>query len=111
MRIPMNRTHPRNVLAAVLLVVGFHSAPALCCDVDGTGTAKHIAAPMPAATAVAAPAPAAKPAPVVAATQPATVAGGAAPSDDAGNNLGDGAVPGTHRRGLRWQSFLPGVIK
>lgn len=39
--------------------------------------------------------------------------GSAAPGgDDATGNLGGGgATPGTHKRGLRWQSFLPGVIK
>jgi hypothetical protein len=33
--------------------------------------------------------------------------------DDASGNLGDGggSAPGVHKRTLRWQSFLPGVIK
>jgi hypothetical protein len=44
-------------------------------------------------------------------TDPATAGGGAAGGGDDGV-LGDGGnAPGAHKRGLRWQSFLPGVIR
>ena len=108
----MNHTPQRNVVLAVLLAflaAGLYSPLALCCDADGVGTAKRVASPMPVTVTPASPriaAPAVAPA-----AQPSAVGGGAAPTDDAGNSLGDGASPGTHRRGLRWQSFLPGVIK
>lgn len=40
-------------------------------------------------------------------TSTATASGG---GDDAGN-VGEGGGGNMHKRGLRWQSFLPGVIK
>lgn len=45
-------------------------------------------------------------------SNPATAGGGVAGGGDDGS-MGDGAgtAPGVHKRGLRWQSFLPGVIK
>jgi hypothetical protein len=44
-------------------------------------------------------------------SNPATAGGGVAGGGDDGG-LGDNvAQPGAHRRGLRWQSFLPGVIR
>lgn len=44
-------------------------------------------------------------------SNPATAGGGVAGGGDDGS-LGDNvAQPGAHRRGLRWQSFLPGVIR
>ncbi|MBS0516337.1 MAG: hypothetical protein JSS16_12795 [Proteobacteria bacterium] len=111
----MNRTHSRYVVLAALLAfvgAGLYSEAARCCDADGVGTAKAVATPLPATVTPAAPqvvAPAARP--EVATVQPVVTAGSAAPSDDAGNNLGDGSPVGAHKRGLRWQSFLPGVIK
>ncbi|MFT3790968.1 MAG: hypothetical protein QM741_07805 [Rudaea sp.] len=106
----------RNVVFAVLpifFVAGFHSTKALCCDADGIGTTKQQT--VAAATVQSAPTPAKQPAPApgpdVAKAQPAVTAGAAVSNDDAGNNLGDGVAAGTRRRGLRWQSFLPGVIK
>jgi hypothetical protein len=43
-------------------------------------------------------------------TNPATAGGGVGGTDD--GVLGDGgSAPGAHKRGLRWQSFLPGVIR
>ena len=105
----MNCMQQRNVVLAVLLAffaIGFYSSPAVCCDADAVGTAKRVATPVTAA-----PASSQAPAPEAVAVRPTAVGGGAAPTDDAGNSLGDGASPGTHRRGLRWQSFLPGVIK
>ena len=117
---PVN-TMPRRyvVLAALLafLAAGFYSSAALCCSADGIGTTKQrtVAAatvqPQSAAAPNAVSAPAPKP--EVAAAQPTVTAGAAVSSDDAGNNLGDGigASSSTHKRGLRWQSFLPGVIK
>jgi len=108
------------VLAALLAFFAavFYSAAALSCNAEGIGASKQ---PTVAAATVqhAAPAPAARPQPapkpeVAAAAQPAGVTPGAATSnDDAGGNLGDGvgASSSTHKRGLRWQSFLPGVIK
>ncbi len=111
--------HRRYVVLAALLAffaTALYSAAALSCNAEGIGSSKQ---PTVAAATVqhAAPAPAAKPAAkadVAAAAQPVGVTPGAAPSnDDAGGNLGDsvGASSGTHKRGLRWQSFLPGVIK
>ena len=45
-------------------------------------------------------------------SNPATAGGGVAGGGDDGGGIGDGpAQPGAHKRGLRWQSFLPGVIK
>jgi hypothetical protein len=44
-------------------------------------------------------------------SNPATAGGGVAGGGDDGS-LGDNvAQPGAHRRGPRWQSFLPGVIR
>lgn len=107
------------VFAALLafLAAGLHSGAALSCNADGIGTSKQstIAAATvqskPDAGANAQPAHAAKT--DVAATQSEVTPGAAATNDDAGSNLGDGvgAASGTHKRGLRWQSFLPGVIK
>lgn len=111
----MNRTHSRYVVLAALLAflgTGLYSEAAHCCDSDGVGTAKAVATPLPATVTPAAPqivAPVAKP--EIASAQPAVTAGSAAPNDEAGNNLGDGSSVATHKRGLRWQSFLPGVIK
>ena len=111
----MNRTHPRYVVLAALLAfvgAGLYSGPARCCDADGVGTAKAVATPLPATVTPAAPLIVPPPArPEVASAQPAVTAGSATPNDDAGNNLGDSSPVGTHKRGLRWQSFLPGVIK
>jgi hypothetical protein len=113
-RTPVNSMSRRSVVAAALLAlfaVGFYSGPVRSCDADEADAQKpHAAAPAANAQAHPASAPAAKPA--VAATQPPVTAG-AAPNDDAGSNLAEGVGPasGTHRRGLRWQSFLPGVIK
>jgi hypothetical protein len=46
-----------------------------------------------------------------AASNPATAGGGVAGGGDEGG-LGDSLTqPGAHRRGPRWQSFLPGVIR
>ncbi|MBS0582371.1 MAG: hypothetical protein JSS42_04640 [Proteobacteria bacterium] len=111
----MNRTHPRYVALAALLAflgAGLYSDAVLCCDADGVGTAKAVAMPLPATVTPAAPRivpPTARP--EVASAQSAVTAGSAAPSDDAGNSLGEGGPVGAHKRGLRWQSFLPGVIK
>jgi len=108
------------VLAALLafLVAGFYSSAALCCNADGIGTTKQptVAAATVQPASTPAPAPEARPAAAskaALASRPEVTAGAAATSEDAGNNLGDsvGASPGTHKRGLRWQSFLPGVIK
>lgn len=108
------------VLAALLAFFGtvLYSAAALSCNAEGIGASKQ---PTVAAATVQHPAPVPNaqpepaPKPEVAATaQPAGVTPGAATSnDDAGGNLGDGvgASSSTHKRGLRWQSFLPGVIK
>jgi len=110
----MNRTHPRYVVLAALLAflgAGLYSETGHCCDADGVGTAKAVATPLPVTVTPAAPqvvAPVARP--QAASAQPAVIAGSSASNDDAGNNLGDSPV-GTHKRGLRWQSFLPGVIK
>jgi len=115
MSIPMNRTHPRYVVLAALLAflgAGLYSEAGHCCDADGVGTAKAVASPLPATVTPAAPqvvAPVVRP--EVASAQPAVTAGSSAPNDAAGNNLGEGSPVGTHKRGLRWQSFLPGVIK
>lgn len=107
------------VFAALLafLAAGFYSGAALSCNADGIGASKQSTiaaatvrpAPVSASGAHAATAPKSE----VAAAQPAVTPGAAAASDDAGSNLGDGvgASSGTHKRGLRWQSFLPGVIK
>ena len=96
------------------------SAAALSCNAEGIGASKQptVAAatvqhPAPTPVPNAQPEPAPKPE-VAATAQPAGVTPGAATSnDDAGGNLGDGvgASSSTHKRGLRWQSFLPGVIK
>jgi len=115
--------HRRYVVLAALLAffaTVFYSAAALSCNAEGIGASKQPT--IAAATvqhAAPTPAPAARPQPapkpeVAAAAQPASVTPGAATSnDDAGGNLGDGvgASSSTHKRGLRWQSFLPGVIK
>ena len=105
----MNRTHPRYVVLAALLAflgAGLYSETGHCCDADGVGTAKAVATPLPVTVTPAAPVAR----PEAASAQPAVIAGSSASNDDAGNNLGDSPV-GTHKRGLRWQSFLPGVIK
>jgi hypothetical protein len=100
------------VLAAslVFFIASFYSDSARCCGVDGVGTAKRALPATVTAPAGRAVSPDSQPA---AQPQPATTGGAAATSDDAGGNLGDGVggAVQTHRRGLRWQSFLPGVIK
>ena len=118
---PVNTMHRRYVVVAALLAflaAGFYSTGALCCNADGIGASKQptVAAasvqPAPAPAPDAHPAPAPKPE-VAATAQPAVTAGAAVSNEDAGNNLGDGVggSAGVHKRGLRWQSFLPGVIK
>jgi hypothetical protein len=106
------------VLAALLtfFVAGFYSSAALCCNADGIGGSKQRTVADATVQPAQAPAPDARPAPApkpeVAAVQPPVTAGAAATSEDAGNNLAEGVgATATHKRGLRWQSFLPGVIK
>lgn len=113
--------HRRYVVLAALLAfftTALYSATALSCNAEGIGTSKQPTVATATVQRTPAPAPAAQPHPaprpeVAAAAQPASVTpGAAAPSDDASGNLGDGVgATGTHKRGLRWQSFLPGVIK
>jgi hypothetical protein len=127
-------------LVALAVVAGFasavsYSSPGLCCDADSFGT-KHA----PGALAGAAPtehtspaAPAAHPQPAAAAQAASTsqplmhepasglateeVIGSGSPSLNNGEGAGGGpsdgagATPVGHKRGLHWQSFLPGVIK
>lgn len=58
-----------------------------------------------------APAPAAKVASTGGGSNPMTAGGGSAAGNEEGV-LGDGGAPaGAHKRGLRWQSFLPGMIR
>lgn len=114
----------RYAVSAALLAffaAGLYSGPALCCDAEGIGSSKQPtlaaavvrSAPSQAPDAGTAPAPAPAPGSEVAAAPPAVTPGATATNDDAGSNLGDGvgASSGAHKRGLRWQSFLPGVIK
>ena len=110
---------PRHAYAFVALPVYFacalvYCAPAWCCDADGIGaTAQRTVAAAAAVTPTkptAGSTHAAKAA-IVAKAQPGVTAGAAMSNEDAGNNLGDGISEGTRRHGLRWQSFLPGVIK
>jgi len=44
-------------------------------------------------------------------SNPATAGGGAGGGDDGILGNDGSASPGAHKRGLRWQSFLPGVIR
>ena len=45
-------------------------------------------------------------------SNPTTAGGGIAAGSGEEGVLGDGGTPaGTHKRGLRWQSFLPGMIR
>ncbi|MBN8885732.1 MAG: hypothetical protein J0I77_08420 [Rudaea sp.] len=109
----MSRRSVAAVALLALFAVGFYSGPVRSCDADEADAQKpQAAAQAPAPNAQTRPASAPAPKPAVAATQPPVTAG-AAPNDDAGSNLAEGVGPasGTHRRGLRWQSFLPGVIK
>lgn len=46
------------------------------------------------------------------ASNPTTAGGGIAAGGSEEGVLGDGGAPaGTHKRGVRWQSFLPGMIR
>jgi len=46
------------------------------------------------------------------ASNPLTAGGGSAPGSSEEGMIGDGGAPaGAHKRGLRWQSFLPGMIR
>lgn len=112
----------RHVVFAALLAVptaAFYSGAASCCDADGIGTSAQptVAAagarPVPPRAASAAPTAPESRSDLAAAQPPPVTPGAAASGDDAGSVLGEGigASAGTHRRGLRWQSFLPGVIK
>jgi hypothetical protein len=104
----MNPMHRRYVVLAALLaffVAGFYFDSVRCCR----GTAGHALSATPTAPADRAISPDPQPA-ATAASHPAATAGAAAANDDAGNNLGGGSAE-THRHGLHWQSFLPGVIK
>jgi len=89
-----------------------YSAPALSCNADGIGSSAQRTV---AAATVQPTAPTTRKTPVdkpvVAVAAPTVTAGAATANDDAGSSLGESIGVGTHRRGLRWQSFLPGVIK
>ena len=46
------------------------------------------------------------------ASNPLTAGGGSAAGSSEEGMIGDGGAPaGAHKRGLRWQSFLPGMIR
>jgi len=45
-------------------------------------------------------------------SNPLTAGGGSAAGSSEEGMIGDGGAPaGAHKRGLRWQSFLPGMIR
>lgn len=120
-----------SALSALLLVAAsFHvEAVSTHCTPDGAGNGKTT--PMSMATVVSSATTRAEPADTTTAkaenterkaatvelvqttivSNPATAGGGVAGGGDDGV-MSDGPAPqGVHKRGLRWQSFLPGVIK
>lgn len=92
-------------------------AATLRCDPDGIGTSSHgaTAAQHAAVQPEKTPAEATIAQPEIAAaakgtTTPTSTGGGGGSSAPDAGGLGDGA-PIPHKHGLRWQSFLPGMIK